>query len=135
MYKCKHFRIEELVPPSVFKEYGDRAWQFLDERALRTLDVLRDKFGKIIVNDWVFGGKNKYRGLRPIFCKIGAPYSQHRFGRAFDCIFKEADIDEVRDYILENKKEFRYINAIELQVSWLHFDVRNCERIMKFMLQ
>ena len=132
MYKCKHFKIEELVPPSIVRDYGERAWQFLDERALRTLDKLRDKFGKTIVNDWVFGGKNKYRGFRPHYCTVGATQSQHRFGRAFDCIFPESDIDDVREYILEHPKEFRYINAVEIGVSWLHFDVRNCKRIMTF---
>ena len=154
MYKCKHFKLMELVPPSIIRDYGDSAWQFLDERALRMLDKLRDKFGKIIVNDWSWHGENKYRGFRPHYCRIGAKQSQHRFGRAFDCIFPELDstsqrsggvennpestfdsYDKIRQYILDNPQEFRYINALETGCNWLHFDVRNCEnRIMTFRM-
>ena len=132
MYKCKYFRIEELVPVAIAKNYKEKAWMFLDEDALITLDQLREKFGKIKVNDYLFGGKNQFRGLRPQNCKIGAKLSQHRFGRAFDCIFLDANIDDVRAYITANEDEFPYINAIEMGVSWLHFDTRNIKRIMTF---
>lgn len=132
MYKCKHFKLEELVPPSIFRDYGERAWQFLDERALKMLDKLRAKFGKITVNDWEWGGTNKYRGFRPHYCTIGATQSQHRFGRGFDCIFEDTTAEEVRKYIMENPKEFRFINSMEVDVSWLHFDVRNCQRILTY---
>lgn len=132
IYKCRHFKIEELVPIAIARDYKAKAWMFLDDKALRTLDMLRSHFGKIIVNDYVWEGHNQFRGLRPANCLIGATMSQHRFGRAFDCIFKEANIDNVRAYILDNPNEFPYINALEMDVSWLHFDTRNCERIMKF---
>ena len=149
MYKCKHFRIEELVPPSIAGDYGEKAWQFLDERALKMLDRLRDEFGRIIVNDWKSGGKNKYRGFRPHYCQIGAVQSQHRFGRAFDCILdltrSEARVednskpqqvfdsyDKIRQFILDNPQKFRFITALETGVNWLHFDVRNCKKIMTF---
>ena len=164
MYRCKHFKIEELVPPSIARDHGERSWQFLDQRALKTLDKLRDKFGKIIVNDYSFGGRNKYRGFRPHYCHVGAIQSQHRFGRAFDCTFMDLDstsqersesgvennpdstelhlpavagdevrsVEDIRQYILDHPKEFRYINAVELDTPWLHFDVRNCDRILTF---
>ncbi|MCD4818645.1 MAG: hypothetical protein K8S23_08125 [Candidatus Cloacimonetes bacterium] len=132
MYSCKYFKIEELVPKNIARKYGERAWQFLDERALITLDILREKFGKIKINDYLFGGSNQYRGFRPPNCTIGADLSQHRFGRAFDCIFLEVDVEVVRTFILENPDEFSFINALELDVSWLHFDTRNCKRTMTF---
>lgn len=134
MYKCDHFDIEELVSKAVYVERGNKAWALLDNRALKTLDQLRKRFGPVTVNDWKWGGKNEYRGLREPNCKIGAAYSQHRFGRAFDCHFRDVSAHKVREYILQHPEEFPYITALEMGVSWLHFDVRNHgdESILKF---
>ncbi|MEY8247318.1 MAG: D-Ala-D-Ala carboxypeptidase family metallohydrolase [Bermanella sp.] len=125
MYECAYFDIKELVSKKVFVDRGQRAWGLLDERALITLDALRKRFGPITVNDWAWGGVNQYRGLREPGCQIGATYSQHRFGRAFDCIFKNTSAQAVREYIMADPDEFPYISALELNTSWLHFDVRN----------
>lgn len=133
MYKCKHFTIKELVSKDLYLDRGERAWALLDERALIMLDRLRGKFGTMIVNDWAFGGKNEYRGFREPSCLVGAQYSQHRFGRAFDCSFSHISADEVREYILSHPEEFEYIKAVEMNVNWLHFDVRNNgKQILKF---
>jgi len=125
MYKCQFFDIKELVSSRVFDDRGQKAWALLDERALKTLDKLREVFGPVTINDWSWGGSNEFRGYREPDCRIGAKYSQHRFGRAFDCIFRDISADEVREYILQNPGEFPYITSIEMNVSWLHFDVRN----------
>ncbi len=125
MYKTKHFTITELVPPHVYEERGDKAWSLLDDRALKTLDTLRDKFGSTTVNSWSWNGDRMWSGLRTSESPYGSEYSQHRYGRAFDCIFKEKTAEEVREYVLANQDEFPYIRGIELDVSWLHFDVGN----------
>ena len=125
MYKCQFFTIKELVSSRVYDDRGEKAWALLDERALKTLDKLREVFGPVTVNDWSWGGSNEFRGLREPDCKIGAKYSQHRFGRAFDCHFRGVSANEAREYILQNPNEFPYIASIEMKVSWLHFDVRN----------
>ena len=57
MYTCKYFGIKELVCPDWYhfasKRGGvDKLWVMLDERILRTIDKLRDKFGPIIINNW-----------------------------------------------------------------------------------
>jgi hypothetical protein len=41
-------------------------------------------------------------------------------------------VEEVRKDILASPDDpdFELIGSLELRVSWLHFDVRNCERIM-----
>ena len=87
MYICKHFKIQELVPPEVFKIRGEKAWELLDERALITLDAIRNRYGTTIVNDYDNGGKRKWSGLRTSESPYFSPYSQHTFGRAFDCVF------------------------------------------------
>ena len=104
---------------------GDRAWSLLDERALFTLDTLRDIFGPITVNDWMWGGRFSERGLRTQDGNTGSKYSQHRFGRAIDCIFKDTTAEEVREYIFSNPDMFPHIRGVELGTSWLHFDIGN----------
>lgn len=125
MYKCKHFVIEELVPRHVHEDRGERAWSLFDDRALQTLDTLRDKFGRTTINNWKWGGDREWSGLRTSESPYGSQYSQHRLGRAFDCIFADIAAEEVREYILAHQDEFPFITAIEEDVSWLHFDVRN----------
>jgi hypothetical protein len=63
-----------------------------------------------------------------------SPYSQHTFGRAFDCIFDGVTAEEVRRDILNNPSDYAFVSitAIELGTSWLHFDTRNVQRIYTF---
>ena len=95
MYKCKYFDIKELVPEHVYEDRGEKAWELLDNRMLMTLDRLREIYGPITVNDWSWGGENQWRGLRTPESPVGTIYSQHRFGRACDCIFHETDAETV----------------------------------------
>jgi len=55
MHICKHFKIQELVPPAVFDARGERAWELLDERMLITLDKLRERYGPVTVNTGIRG--------------------------------------------------------------------------------
>ena len=132
MYIPKHFAIHELVPPEVYNTWGDKALQFLDDRALQTLDALREKYGRILINNWFWNGTRQWSGLRTEESPYGSAFSQHRFGRAFDCIFLDIDVEKVRKEILADPSLFPFINAIELNTSWLHFDCRNCKRIKTF---
>lgn len=132
MHKPKYFIIQELVPPQVYEDRGEAAWELLDERLIITLDQLRDVYGPIIVNNWHTGGDREWSGLRTEESPFGTRYSQHRFGRAADCLFMWADANSVRDDILRDPSNFIFINSIELDTSWLHFDVRNCDRIKTY---
>jgi len=132
MYKCKHFKIQELVPQHVYEARGDKAWELLDKNALIALDAVRDAFGAITVNNWHIGGKRNWSGLRTSDSPYYSPYSQHSFGRAFDCIFATRTAAQVRQAILNNRDDFPLVQAMELDTSWLHFDVRNTHRIKTF---
>jgi hypothetical protein len=132
MYRCKNFTIEELVPQYVYIQRGEKAWELLDEKMLRTLDRLRDHFGRMKINDWVWSGERQWSGLRTPDSPFYSPYSQHTFGRAFDILFLDAETDEVRGYILEHPGEFPEIGGVELGVSWLHIDGRNHAGIKTF---
>jgi hypothetical protein len=130
------FRTEELVPPETFRAWGERSLWFLDSRAVDVLKELRKDYGPVVVNDWAFGGEIKYRGYRPPECKIGAVASQHRVGRAFDCLFKDADVSKVRIEVIAKARAghevYGMIRGIETDVSWFHFDVRNAPSLMVF---
>ncbi len=134
MYKCKHFELHELVPRSVFEARGVKAWELLDERMLITLDLLRARYGKMTVNNWFWGGVREWSGLRIPGSPYYSVYSQHSFGRAADSLFGSVTTDEVRHDILLNETDpaFELIGSVELKVSWLHFDVRNCNRIKTY---
>ena len=134
LYKCRYFEIQELVPIEVYRNRGERAWQLLQTVALIALDKLRDRYGPITVNNWYWHGPREWSGLRTTDSPYYSPYSQHTFGRAFDCIFERVTAEEVRRGILDNPNDnaFASITAIELGVSWLHFDTRNVERIYTF---
>ena len=134
MYKCEHFEIHELVPPNVFAERGERAWELLDERLLISLDLLRKRFGPMTVNNYYWGKDREWSGLRTSDSPYYSRFSQHSFGRAADCLFKNKTAEEVRKEIINNPDDpdFELIGSVELGVSWLHFDVRNCERIKTY---
>ena len=131
-YACRHFIIEELVPPIVFNARGILAWELLDAGMLRVLDRLRDKFGPMTINNWKWGGSREWSGLRIPISPYYSQYSQHSFGRAFDIVFQDVDVNTVREYILNNQYEFPEIGGVELETSWLHIDGRNYEGIKTF---
>lgn len=131
MYKCKHFEIHELVPKHIYESRGERAWELLDERALFTLDLLRDRFGPITVNNYAFGGSRQWSGLRTAQSPYYSETSQHSFGRAFDCLFRDSKAEAVRRHILSDPGDYN-ITGIELNVAWLHFDCRNSFKIKTF---
>ena len=143
MYTPKYFDVREFVPPKVYDARGNKAWELIDERILITADQLREAFGPTIINTWHSDtlkkayGDRRWSGLRTIdyygtFTAFENSFSQHKYGRAIDCLLKEFDADMVRQVVLEEPHEFPYIQAMELDTSWLHVDCRNCEAIKTF---
>jgi len=127
-YKPDYFTIEELVPESVFQFTKPATlWNIFDHRILITADRLRKRYGKLLANTWLWGGRHNYRGYRPQGCSVGSVYSQHRFGRAIDLEPVDVTAEEIRQDILSGISErlFEYITAIELGTSWLHIDCRS----------
>jgi hypothetical protein len=131
VYRPNSFTLAELVPPDIYAALGDRAWELLDPMALMSLQSIRNKFGPIVVNNWRDGGAYKESGLRSATSATGAKFSQHRYGRAFDCKSTSVSPQEMCDFILKSRKDFPYITCIEnpeATPTWLHFDTRNHQR-------
>ena len=149
MYTPEFFQLYELVPREFYPKDGDlneriKTWWLLDDRLLWTIDRLRKRYGKMICNDWFWRTPqdtalysawcrdltigNQYRGWRPPNCIVGSLMSQHKWGRASDLIPVEVTVDEIRKDIIMNHNLFgdlQHIRAVEMNVSWLHIDVRN----------
>jgi hypothetical protein len=132
--KCKYFAIYELVPKHIYKKRGEKAWELLNPLLLTALDRLKVKFNKgtMTINNYYWGGTYNYSGLRTPESEDYSETSQHTVGNGVDVKFSDYDTDEVRQYIIDNPDEFPEIKGIELEVAWLHIDVRNSEVIKVF---
>ena len=45
IYKCKHFKIQELVSPQVYQRYGEFAWIFFSNNLKQDFDTIREYHG------------------------------------------------------------------------------------------
>lgn len=131
MFIPDNLELYEILPKEFYEEnidyYGKSLWMMFDYRLLLTYHYMRREFGTAILNTWYWGGQHQYRGWRPFDSDVGAKLSQHKWGRAFDIIFKYHTADEVRKRILASPHSapFKFITGIEMEVSWVHLDVGN----------
>ena len=139
-YKCKHFKIYELVDPEIYRKRGEKAWELFDYRILETIDILRDyfyeKYGAVmIINTWKWGGKRKWSGFRTPSSKYYSPTSQHSHGRAVDFILQDKktkkyiSTQKIRNEIKEDYDSFEFNDITCLEdfkgMTWVHVDTRN----------
>lgn len=131
MYIPNHFELYEVLPQYLYNEHfadrGDKLWSIFDERLLRTMDMLRERYGPMVGNDWKWGGANNFRGWRPTRSFVGAVFSQHKYGRAMDLKPLNATAEQIRQDILATPThpDFEHITCIEMNVTWLHISTQN----------
>lgn len=143
MYKTTHFKLQELVSKQVFDKYGEKAWEFFDEKLLITLDWIWDTLVKennqppvIEINNWMFDGNAQQKGFRSNLEPMVAKYtgqntlycSQHMMGRAVDMDIKHMLASEFRIWALQHINEFPYPVWIEDDVNWVHIDTRQSDK-------
>jgi len=150
-----NFYLDELVDPVTYFSQGDYGLSLLDINAVNCLQLLRDlKGSSITVNNWWFPylewakenpkkfvsdfakiyvkrGNFQWSGYRSALCKIGAPKSAHKLGKAFD---PKGDEQELFKLVKDNAKVFydkglRRLEDISITNGWLHIDTesRNCK--------
>jgi hypothetical protein len=128
MYTPRWFDIRELVPPEVWDIRGQASLELFDPEILRSIDSIRDDYGRILVNNWHTGGDLKYRGFRPQGCPVGAAFSQHRYGRAIDLTPLDTPLETVyeaiRDGLYDGITTIENIEATR-DGNWIHVDCRN----------
>ena len=134
VYRPQNFWLTELVCPKVYYKFGDKAWLFLDEKAVITIDWIRRTLNKpITVNDWWDEGTFDERGLRCNQCSLvrsksnkGEVYvSPHISGRAFDFDVQGMTAGEVRVWLAINKNKLPYNIRLENHINWVHLDTYN----------
>lgn len=130
-----HFRSAEFFPPVqhdlLVRRFGETGiWQFWPGHILWTAQRLRERYGRIEINTWVWGGVHIYRGYRPPSCGIGAEWSFHKNFQAVDMWFTDTHNDFVREEIVRDPdcEDFRHITCVETGVSHLHIDFRNHDK-------
>lgn len=137
IYRCKHFKIQELVSKEMYNRYKNNQWKLwllFDKRILEQADLHRERYGRCYINNWVWGGTLQYCGFREPSCLEGSDISQHRYGRALDLHFTDWDLKDIRDTLIKDciAGINKTITGIEKDVDWLHIDVRNSKELMLF---
>lgn len=128
MYKCKYFKLRELLPKEIYKN-EDEGWDLIDERLLITADIVRGIVGvPLICNTWYTGGTRGYSCARIPACKEYSKGSYHsvredRKVMAIDVVSNIMSAEKMRQKIKENMDKLPYPIRIEKGVSWLHVDV------------
>lgn len=124
--KSKYLSIRQLVPPEIYDERGDRAWELIDEEFLVLLDLIWEKCGEYVINDWHEGGNYKESGGRSAGTSTGAKLSMHKFFRAGDLKPKKGTVREFHEKIrtMPGLGDFT-MEDIESTPTWVHVDKRN----------
>lgn len=136
-YKCKHFKIQELVSPDVYKKYGEKAWSFFNPLLLKDLDFLRELFNSpITVNNWSYGGNYKESGLRAnkdsiVATQSGYYVSQHCLGNAVDIKVKNYSPQKVFELIIKNQDKLNITRIEDIETTgkkgYVHIDIANVD--------
>ena len=133
-YKSKYFKLHELVCDHIYKEYGNKAWQFIDEKALITIDWIREKLNSpIYINNYEWGGHHTQSGVRCNICELIKKWtdnnvvrmSAHSTAQAFDFSVKGMTAEQVRNWLVRNQEDLPYPIRLEAGVDWVHLDTRN----------
>jgi hypothetical protein len=136
IFKPQYFKIYELVDEDTFLEYGERSWQFLDDRLLKTIDWVRRRVGPLVVNTKVSKGRGirNWSGFRNPNCYCYSPTSQHSAGRAIDAVSHGATAQRIREMVLEEwpVNGHPWSVTMESGVSWFHIDVRQNKHLVNF---
>ncbi len=132
--RSKYFAIHEFLPRKMYETYGERGWRYVDARLIESVDRLKEHFnlGTMTINDYYWGGLREWSGIRTEDSKYYSSGSMHTAGKAVDFVCTDYSAEEVRNYILDNLELFPAIKGMELEVSWVHIDVRNEDFIVLF---
>jgi len=133
MRVSKHFDLRELVPPELYNKsnIGDRVFDAINVNTPSVLEQLRAACGPIMINTWHNGGSYKNSGLRAPDSLVGAKYSAHKMGTAFDLKFADTSPFSVFKNILAEPDKWPFIRRMEdasITKTWLHIEISTLER-------
>ena len=128
MYKCKYFKLYELLPKELYVNEED-GWDLIDEKLLITADSVRKLLNVLLIcNTWKSGGVRGYSCARIPACVDYSKGSYHsvrddRKVMAIDVVSNTMTAEDMRTKIKNNADKLPYPIRIEGGVSWLHVDV------------
>jgi len=113
----KYFTLQELVAPELIAELGEAECLARLGDAPDLLDRIREAWGKPIT---VNGKGQKYCGVRPLKCAVGAPNSDHKLWRTFD--LHTEGIAELHEMLRSRHTEFYIVRMErhEYTPTWCH---------------
>lgn len=113
-----YFDWSELLPPG----YEDKH-ELIDPNLLTLIDQIRELLD---VPCTINANGRTLCGYRPVDCKVGAPKSMHKLGKAADLHPKGMSAEDGRRLIRKAVDEggLPLLGGIELGVSWIHVDTR-----------
>lgn len=148
----KDFYLDEFIDPVTYFTDADNGLSKIDSSLIDCVQLLRDIYGSSIsINGWwkhlpadmavfdaaaflgVMEAKKVpvWSGLRTSLCKIGAPKSAHKLGKAID---PKGDEQAFFKIVKDNARQFydlglRRLEDISITNGWLHMDTeeRNCK--------
>lgn len=139
MYKCKYFKIQELVSPCVFEKFGEKAWMFFNEDVLKDLDYIREVWGKpIVINSYAKGLKqcglrcnldDLVRSKKAVYC------SAHLMGKGFDLHTdgNKGLYELVMSLVKTRKlKAFKRLENFNKTLTWVHIDAFRADGAVVF---
>jgi len=132
--KSKYFKIHELVPKAMYELKGEECWRYVPKDLIVAIDTIKERFpkGTITINNYNWGGDREWSGLRTPDSPYFSQTSMHSFMMAVDMVFSAYTAEEVRQDIIKNPLTYQTIKGIELNVDWLHMDIRNIEKLLTF---
>lgn len=122
-----YFEIDELVCDHTYKNWKEKAWNFLDTDFLYALLIVRRDILKKPM--WCNTNTKHQRGLRCNRCQMvlekkSVYLSAHCLGKAGDFTISGMTAEQARTLIKQNASLLPCQVRLEKGVSWLHMDVR-----------
>jgi hypothetical protein len=134
MQLTKNISLQEIVPRSIYNEYGQKAVRFFSPGIIQGAQWIIDRhcIDKITINDWFFGGNRTQSGLRvegQQYYREG--FGAHDNGNALDMVsyndnwletLRKIHVDAIENPLLYQDNGIWRIEVLELANTWLHID-------------
>lgn len=121
IYKCKYFKIYELVNPRYLEVYTEEElWEMMQSPMLKVIDYIRENAETgIVINSYHWdksSSATKDSGLR---YNYGSAGSAHRFSLAFDLHPTDITSEELYSWIIKHRKTLRKMGLTRIE-AWEH---------------
>ncbi|APD18152.1 hypothetical protein [Vibrio phage JSF7] len=129
-----YFETWELVPWEIWTKLGENARNLVSGRLIHAMNLLRAQLGKTMTCNTRGPGGRDQSGLRVVGQSHYRPTSQHAGNHAHSLDGNRSTAsDTIGDWnpkelhamILKDRKKYEMIKFIEIDIGWLHIDVRD----------